>query len=197
VGAGALARGKKNARRRQAWIVFEDESGVSERPSVRRTWAPRGQTPVLIHAFNWGKISVAAALAYRWDGKRTRLYFQTRPGSYGPESLIAFLQQLRRHFRRQQVILVWDGLPAHKSRIMQAYLQNQRAWLREERLPGYSPDLNPVEMLWGNIKGQELANRCSANLAEAATAVRQGMARVRHQASQLAFAFLDHTGVSF
>jgi len=197
VGAGALARGKKNARRRQAWIVFEDESGVSERPSVRRTWAPRGQTPVLIHAFNWGKISVAAALAYRWDGKRTRLYFQTRPGSYGPESLIAFLKQLRRHFRRQPVILVWDGLPAHKSRIMQAYLKNQRPWLREERLPGYSPDLNPVETLWGNIKGQELANRCSANLAEAATAVRQGMARVRRQAPQLAFAFLDHTGLSF
>jgi hypothetical protein len=68
MGRGALADSKKNARRRKAWIVFQDESGVSERPSVRRAWAPRGQTPVLIHAFNWGKISVAAALAYRWDG---------------------------------------------------------------------------------------------------------------------------------
>lgn len=197
MGAGAVAGSKKNARRRQAWIVFEDESGVSERPSVRRTWAPRGQTPVLIHAFNWGKISLAAALAYRWDGKRCRLYFQTRPGSYGPESLIVFLRQLRRHFRGQQVILVWDGLPAHKSRILQAYLKSQRHWLREERLPGYAPDLNPVETLWGNIKGQELANRCSANLAEAATAVSQGMARVRSQAQQLAFSFLDHAGLSF
>ena len=97
VGCGAVAGGKKNARRRKAWLVFQDESGVSERPSVRRTWAPRGQTPTLIHAFNWGKISVAAALAYRWDGKRGRLYFQMRPGSYGPESLVAFLQELRRH----------------------------------------------------------------------------------------------------
>lgn len=197
MGRAARAGGKKNARRRQAWIVFEDESGVSERPSVRRTWAPKGQTPVLIHAFNWGKISVAATLAYRWDGKRSRLYFQTRPGSYHPDSLIAFLRQLRRHFRGQRAILVWDGLPAHKSRIMQAYLQSQRHWLEEERLPGYAPDLNPVETLWGNIKGQELANRCSANLAEAATAVRQGMARVRCQAQQLAFAFLDHASLSF
>jgi hypothetical protein len=196
VGGGALAGGKKNARRRKAWIVFQDESGVSERPSVRRTWAPRGQTPTLIHAFNWGKISVAAALAYRWDGKRCRLYFQMRPGSYGPESLVAFLQELRRHFVGQRVILVWDGLPAHKSRIMKEYLLHQRAWLREERLPGYAPDLNPVEMLWGNIKGQELANRCSANLGEAAAAVSQGMARVR-QSHQLAFAFLDHAGLSF
>jgi DDE superfamily endonuclease len=197
VGAQALARGKKNARRRKAWIVFEDESGVSERPAVRRTWAPKGQTPVLIHAFNWGKISVAAALAYRWDGKRSRVYFQTRPGSYGAERLIAFLQQLRHHFRGQRVILVWDGLPAHKSCLMKAYLQSQRPWLREERLPGYAPDLNPVETLWSNIKGQELANRCSANLAEAATAVCQGMARVRRHAQQLAFSFLDHVGLSF
>jgi len=196
VGGGAVASGKKNARRRKAWIVFQDESGVSERPSVRRTWAPRGQTPTLIHAFNWGKISVAAVLAYRWDGQRCRLYFQMRQGSYGPESLVAFLQELRRHFAGQRVILVWDGLPAHKSRIMKEYLARQRTWLSEERLPGYAPDLNPVEMLWGNIKGQELANRCSANLAEAAAAVSQGMARVR-QSQQLAFAFLDHAGLSF
>lgn len=164
--------------------------------SVRRTLVPKGQTPVLIHAFNGGKISVAAALAYRWDGKRSRLYFQTRPGSSG-KSQIAFLEQLRRHSRGQQMVLVGDGLPAHKSRIMQAYLQNQRHGLREERLPGYAPDLNPVEMVWGNIKGQELANRCSANLAEAATAVTRGMARVRRQAQQLAVAFLDHAGLSF
>ena len=40
-----MAPGKKNARRRKAWIFFQDESGVSQRPSIRRTWAPRGETP--------------------------------------------------------------------------------------------------------------------------------------------------------
>lgn len=90
MGVGEMAGGKKNARRRRAWIVFQDESGISERPAVRRTWAPRGETPVLLHAFNWKKISIAGALAYRWDGKRCRLYFQTRPGSYDAESLMAF-----------------------------------------------------------------------------------------------------------
>jgi putative transposase len=150
---------------------------------------------VLIHAFNWEKISVAA-LAYRWDGKRRLLYFQIRPGSYGAESLIAFLKELRHHFRSQRVILVWDGLPAHKSRIMKEYLESQRHWQRQERLPGYAPDLNPVAMLWGNIKGQELANRCSEGLGEAATAVCQGMARVR-QSQQLPFVFLHHAGLSF
>lgn len=191
-----MARCKKNARRRKAWIVFQDESGISERPSVRRTWAPRGETPVLIHAFNWKKISVCAALAYRWDGKRCRLYFQTRPDSYNAESLIAFLKDLRCHLRGSQAILVWDGLPAHKSRIMKQYLHTQRHWLRVERLPGYAPDLNPVELLWGNVKGQELANRCSADLGEAAAALGDGLARVR-QSQQLSFAFLHHAGLSF
>jgi hypothetical protein len=191
-----VARSKKNARRRKAWIVFQDESGVSERPAVRRTWAPRGETPVLIHAFNWKKLSLCAALAYRWDGRRSRLYFQTRPDSYNAESLIAFLRDLRRHLRGQQATLIWDGLPAHQSRIMQAYLRSQRHWLRVERLPGYAPDLNPVETLWSNLKGQELANRCSKGLGEADTAVRQGMARVGHS-PPLAFAFLHHAGLSF
>jgi len=56
----------------------------------------------------------------------------------------------------------------------------------EERLPGYAPDLNPVETLWGNIKGQELATRCADNLAEVETAVREGMERVG-TSNQLAF----------
>ncbi len=90
MGLHAVAQAKKNAVRRRAWIIFQDESGVSQRPPVRRTWAPRGQTPVLIHAFNWKKLSISVALAFRWDGRRTRLFFQTRPDSYNTESLIAF-----------------------------------------------------------------------------------------------------------
>src|SRR5207245_7803233 len=104
LGDDALARGKKNARRRRAWIVFQDESGVSQRPPVRRTWAPRGDTPVLIHAFNWKKLSIAAALAFRWDGRRSQLVFQTCSGSYNAPRLIAFLNDLKRHAPRRRLI---------------------------------------------------------------------------------------------
>lgn len=191
-----MAGSKKNARRRKAWIFFQDESGVSERPSVRRSWAPKGETPVLIHSFNWKKLSICAAIGYCWDGRRSRVFFQTRPGSYDSDSLVAFLKDLRREMRGQKVILIWDGLPAHKSRIMTRYLHSQRHWLSVERLPGYAPDLNPIETLWGNIKGQELANRCAENLAELDIEVHNGMARVR-QSPQLAFSFLQHAGLSF
>ncbi len=141
-------------------------------------------------------MSISAALAYRSDGRRARLYFQMRAGSYDAEALIGFLKHLKRHLRRNKVLLVWDGLPAHKSRIMSAYLMSQRHWLAVQRLPGYAPDLNPVEALWGNLKGQELANLCAENLGQAASAMSTGMARVR-QAKHLPFAFLQHAGLSF
>jgi len=74
-------------------------------------------------------MSICAAIGYRWDGRRSRLFFQTREGSYNTESLIAFLDDLKRHVRRQKAILVWDGLPAHKSRAMQEYLSTASARL--------------------------------------------------------------------
>src|SRR4029453_14843915 len=74
----AVARGKKNPRRQRAWLVFHDERGVSPLPGGRRPGAPPGQTPVLPHTGgSWQRLSVAGALAFRWDGRRTRFYFQT------------------------------------------------------------------------------------------------------------------------
>lgn len=141
-------------------------------------------------------MSVSAALAYRSDGKRCRLFFRTTPDSYTTDKLIDFLTQMQRMLRGHQCILIWDGLPVHKSKIMQAYLDGQRAWLTVERLPGYAPDLNPVEAVWGNVKGQELANLCAQDLGESARALRRGMTRVRRRRN-LGFAFLHHAGLFF
>lgn len=163
---------------------------------VRRTWAPRGHPPVLTHTGgNWKRLSVAAVLAFRWDGRRTRLYFQTQPGSYTEVTLIAFLRDMKRHFRRQRVVLVWDGLGAHKSRAMTAYLRRQRSWLTVERLPAYAPDLNPVEQIWGNVKGHELANLCPTEITALRAPLRTGFCRIRRQ-PQLARGFLRHAGLS-
>jgi transposase len=162
---------------------------------VRRTWAPRGQTPQLVHGFNWQKMSLCAALVYRHDGRRARLFFQMKPNSYDSVALIGFLQDLRKELLGQRVVPIWDGLPAHKSRVMQDYLHAQRRWLRVERLPGYAPELNPTESLWQNIKGQELANFCGASLRCAAAQCRRGVRRVRRRPSLL-FSFLKHAGLS-
>ncbi len=137
---------------------------------------------------------MAAALAYRWDGAKTRLYFQTQDGNYNEESLIEFIRDLRRHFRGEEVIMLWDGLPSHRSRMMTRFLAEQRLWLEVRRLPAYAPELNPAEGLWSNLKSHELANRCETHVQMVTIAARQGANRVRSQRSLL-LGFLSHTGL--
>lgn len=190
-----MGEGKKNSKKWRAWIVFLDESGISQKPSVRRTWAPRGKTPVLHHEFNWKKLSICSGIGYRWDGQKCRLYFRIVAGSFTDEKLVDYLIQLKRQFRGKKVILVWDGLPSHRSRRMSAYLKDQVKWLAVVRLPPYAPDLNPVESLWANIQSKELANRCTDDLGGMVAGVRDGFSRVNSQGS-LYHSFLKHAGLS-
>jgi transposase len=175
--------------------VFEDESGVSLLPSVRATWAPRGQTPVLRHRFNWKRLSLAAALVYEADGSAAHIVFQLRPGAYDGESLIAFLTDLQRFEDGRKVLLLWDGLPAHRSRCMQDWVARQRAWLTVERLPSYAPELNPTEQVFGNLKSTELANLCSDTIGELEVIAEDGLHRIGKD-TRLCFAFLRHSGLT-
>ena len=120
--------------------------------------------------------------------------FWTKPGSYNTISLIEFLTDLRQHLRGKPVILIWDGLSAHRSKDMKAWLATQRHWLRVEALPGYAHDLNPMELVWGNLKASELANLRPEHIDEADTAAHTGLHRIGNS-YQLCFNFLDHTGL--
>jgi hypothetical protein len=175
--------------------VFWDESGVSLLPVTRRTWAPRGVTPVIRHRFNWKRASMAAALCYGSHGGGAALAFHHRPDAYNTDSLIGALDQLRGFLGGQKATLLWDGLPAHRSKVMAAWLRRQRSWLVVERLPGYAPDLNPVEALWANLKGVELANLAGDTLHEVTAAAERGIQRIR-ATPHLAYSFLRHTGLS-
>ena len=193
MGKEALASVEKRAKRQNALIVFEDESGVSLLPSVRATWAPRGQTPVLRHPFNWKRLSLAGALAYEPDGSDAHLVFELRPGAYNDDMLIQFLSDVNA-IEQRRVLLIWDGLPAHRSRRMTEWVHSQRHWLSVERLPGYAHDLNPIENVWGNLKSQELANLCTDTIDKVATIAEGGLDRIGTDA-RLCLAFLRHTGV--
>ena len=193
MGQEALAATEKRAQRQNALIVFEDESGVSLLPSVRATWAPRGQTPVLRHPFNYKRLSLAGALAFEPDGSDAHLFFQLRSGAYNDETLIEFLSELN-EVEQRAVLLIWDGLPSHRSRRMSDWIASQRHWLSVERLPGYAPDLNPIENVWGNLKSQELANLCSNSIGEIAGVAQDGLDRIGSDAA-LCFAFLRHSGL--
>jgi transposase len=191
-----VAADQKGAAAESAWLVFFDESAVSLIPPVRRTWSPRGQTPILRHRFGWKKASMAAALGYRPDASAARLCFHLQQPSYNTDTLIAVLDQLGIFYAGQRVVLLWDGLSSHWSHRMRAWLDSQRDWLlRVERLPAYAPELNPVEYLWANLKDVELANLPTATLAEVADATTHGIQRVcKHE--DLVVGFLAHTGLS-
>ena len=173
--------------------MFEDESGVSLLPSVRATWAPRGHRPVLRHRFSWKRLSLAGALVYEIDASNAHLVFQMRPGAYNDEGLIEFLSELH-ELEQRSVMLLWDGLPSHRSRRMHDWLDEQRHWLSVAPLPGYAHELNPVEQVWGTVKSKELANLCSDSIAEVADVAEEGLDRIGSDAS-LCFAFLRHTGL--
>jgi len=162
---------------------------------VRRTWSPRGHTPILRHRFGWKKASMAAALGYRPDGTAARLCFHLQQPSYNTDTLIGVLDQLAEFYAGQRVVLIWDGLSAHWSTKMRAWLDSQRDWLTAERLPAYAPELNPVEYLWANLKDVELANLPTTTLVEVADAAHQGIQRVcKHEG--LVVGFLAHTGLT-
>jgi transposase len=172
--------------------VFWDESGVSLLPVTRRTWAPRGHTPgypppLQVEAGIHGRGAV-----YGSHGGGAAVAFHHQPGAYDTDTLIQALEQLRRFLGGQKATLLWDGLPAHRSRPMRAWLGRQRSWLVVEPLPGYAPELNPVEPLWANLKGVELANLAGDTLDEVIAAAERGIHRIRH-AHYLAFSFLRHS----
>jgi DDE superfamily endonuclease len=190
-----VAADQKGARAESAWIVFFDESGISLIPPVRRTWSPRGRTPILRHRMAWKRASMAAALGYHPDGTKARLCFHLQPDSYDTDSLIKVLEQLKVFYTGHRVVLIWDGLSSHWSHRMRAHLNAQRHWLTVERLPAYAPELNPVEYLWANLKGGALANGGGDTIAEVADHARHGIQRVCDSDS-LVVGFLAHTGLS-
>ena len=157
--ATTLAGVKKNAAKQGRIIVFIDESGLSERPTRVRTWAPRGQTPVLQYHFNWHQLSVIAGISFY------RFYFRLFPGAIKSPQIIEFLHALGQHIRRP-LLVIWDGLPAHRSALVRDYLESLNGAIQIEQLPAYAPELNPTEYIWGHLKHHELANVCASSFGE-------------------------------
>jgi len=138
---------------------------------------------------------MSAALAFRPDRSEAALVFQIKDGTYNTKSLIEFLEAFHRFFATEKVTLIWDGLPSHRSREMTRWIAAQRRWLVVERLPAYAPELNPVELVWGNVKSRELANLCPETIDDAGVVADAGLCRIGND-EQLCFNLLEHTGLS-
>jgi transposase len=154
--------------------VFVDESGLSEQPSVTRTWAPRGQTPQLTFRFNWGKLAVIAGVTW-WQ-----FYFRLYRGSIRAAQVVDFLRHLRRQLRGK-LLVIWDGLAAHRSRLVRTFISTSQGRLVLARLPAYAPELNPTEYIWGHLKRHALANFCPRNWQHLTDEARRALRRAQRR----------------
>lgn len=173
---GALARDQKKASDEGFTIVWVDESGFYLLPLAVRTWAPRGQTPVVRVKLTHDHLSAISGITL--DG---RLFLQVREEAYTAEAVVGFLRVVLRKLRGK-ILVIWDGSSIHKGRAIKDFLKRGAAKrLHLERLPGYAPDLNPDEGIWNYLKRVELKNRCCRDLAELQLELRRATERLRHK----------------
>jgi transposase len=180
------------ARDRDAHLVFLDESGFQLTPTVRRTLAPRGQTPILKCWDKRDKISAISAVVLSPQRYLPDLVFELLPDKKNvhAEEVVAFLKRLRERLPRFTVI--WDRSRIHwKSRLVRAYLAEHPEIVAED-FPGYAPELNPDEMVWCWVKYSELCNLAAENLGHLRAEVTAALEWLKTHAYML-WEFLAHT----
>jgi len=161
----------RRAKREKANIYFWDESGFRADAVQGKTWAQKGQTPVVPVPGQRQGVSAASAVS-----SKGAFWFAIYPGALNGERFVTLLKKLM-HRRQKPLHLVLDGLPAHKKAVVRDYVASTHGRLTLHFLPGYAPDLNPDELVWSHVKrtgnarrplqkGEKLEPRVAAPLAE-------------------------------
>jgi transposase len=157
----------REAFRRRARLIFLDEAGFLLTPLVRRTLAPRGQTPILPAWDRRDRISAISGVTLGPDLDQPGLYFELLPAGLNvcAEDVVAFLRDLRRKLPGPWTV-VWDRSKIHrKARLVQAWLAEEAGVVVED-FPAYAPELNPDEMVWGWLKYGRLGNLAAQDVTE-------------------------------
>lgn len=182
-----VAENKKNADEGGAHLVFSDESGFQLIPALRRTWAPRGQTPICRHHLSREKVSTISALTVSPKRRRLSLYFRCLPDTNFDNGAVAdFLRQLLRHLRGC-VIVIWDNGRCHKGDAIRTLLRRHRR-LQLEALPPYAPELNPAEGVWNQLR-TELANGKPDDARQLAATAAETLTKLGSSQSHLRWCF--------
>ena len=176
---------KRRVARTHATLVFIDETGFLLHPLVRRTWAPRGQTPVLrTRVRHRRRVSAIGGVSISPGRRRLGWYLQFHMDvGIRQAQVIAFLRHLLHHVHGA-VLVVWDRLGAHKGGALRGWLRRCRR-LHLEFLPPYAPELNPNEYGWAYLKTGTLANYCPDDVEELHGTVLVAARTVRRQQNLL------------
>lgn len=157
-------------------MVFADQSGFYLLPSKVRTYAPVGRTPVIRAPLSRDHLSVMGGITP--EGK---LYLTVQERAYCGADVVGFLKHLARHISGK-LLVIWDGAPIHRSRVVKEYLSNGAAQrIHLEQLPSYAPELNPSEGIWNYLKRVELKNLCCQSISHLGYELRKAKERLRHK----------------
>jgi transposase len=181
--------------RRNAYMVFLDEAGFMLTPNLRRTWAPKGCTPVIRIAEPRGRISVVGAISISPQKSVFRFHFclSDDNANFRGYSLVKFLEYLRRIIS-SPILLIWDQIAIHRSEPIIKYLHAHRE-ITVELFPPYAPELNPVDYVWAYVKYARLPNYAPPNLAELRARITKEFRRLQHRPDLLR-SFFDHAGLT-
>jgi transposase len=164
----------KRAKKEKAVILWLDQTGLRSDAPVGRTWAPVGQTPVVPKTGKRFGVNVMAAISNKGE-----LYFTCYTGSFNGPVFQAFLKRLVGHLDRK-IHLIVDGHPVHRRLSIRNWLAENVGRIEMHFLPGYSPELNPVELLNGDIKRRV----SQANPANRAQLAAEASAHLRRRQNQ-------------
>lgn len=166
-----------------ATLGLEDESGFTLVSPLKRTWARRGQTPVIRTSLeHHERLNLLGVLLVSPAGKRIRLSARSYWHNLTGKEVIAFLKQVLR-FLQGHIVLVWDRHPIHKRKIVQEFLATQER-LHMYYFPIAAPELNPVEFVWTQIS-EYTAGTAPHNRDELQANVFAGVARTRKSQKRL------------
>ena len=129
---------------------------------------------MLQYHFNWKLMSVVAGITWR------NFYFRLFPGTIKSPQVILFLAHLLRHVPGKLTV-IWDGLPAHRSRLVRDFVDAKHKRLDVEFLPAYAPELNPTEYIWGHLKTHEIPNFCPRTFGELSYHAIKSLKRMRRR----------------
>jgi transposase len=180
---------------RSAYLVFIDECGFMLSPLVRRTWAPKGQTPIIKVMDPHSRISAIGAITISPVRDRFGFQFKLLPdnSNFSGFSIVSFVESVRRRLREDMIVL-WDQIPIHRSRPVAAYV-DEHPDVVIELFPPYAPELNPVDYVWSYVKYGRLANFCPQGLVELRQHVTAELSALRRRPDLLS-SFFRATGLT-
>jgi len=151
---------QRQAKAERALVFFEDESVVRLTPTVGRTWAPVGKTPVVRVTGNRAGVLVMSAL-----NAQGRLFFAIPPDTVNAGVFIDFLKALLSEYPRRKIFVIADQASPHIAKKVRAFVAKEKR-LKLFYLPTHSPDFNPDEGVWSHLKSQELKAHQATNKKE-------------------------------